>query len=274
MSEKLRQFVAYRSESMGKMPKDIAAAALAWRIEETCLNAWPALREIVLDGWLVRLSDGLSRRNNSANPLSARSTIGDATIAETVAFYRRHERPAIFRVPSIAAPAADKALDKAGFAAEAETCVLHGDMAGLDATEDPSVTLLARADRQWFQAMSALQGHKPEEAHTYRRVIGAISVPAAFVAIPGEDGKLVALAYGVIHNGLLCYESVVTDSRQRRRGHARKIVTTLAGWAKAQGATGACLQVVAENAPARALYEQIGLGSEVYRYHYRRAAAD
>jgi GNAT superfamily N-acetyltransferase len=256
---------------MGKMAKTSADASLAWRVEETCLNAWPALREIVLDGWLVRFSEGLSRRNNSANPLSARSAISETAIAETAAFYRRHERPAIFRVPSIAAPAADKALAKAGFTAEAKTCVLHGAIEGLDATTDPAVTLLPRADRVWFQAMAALQGHTPEEAHTYRRIIGAISVPAVFAAIPGEDGRLVALAYGIIHSGMLCYESVVTDARQRRRGHARKIVTTLAGWAKAQGATDACLQVVAENTPAHALYDQIGLTGEVYRYHYRRA---
>ncbi len=255
------------------MPKTSVAAPLAWRVEEACLNAWPALREIVLDGWLVRFSEGLSRRNNSANPLSARSTISEAVIGETIAFYRRHDRPTIFRVPSIAAPAADKALAKAGFTEEAETCVLHGAMDRLDATSDPSVTLLPRADRTWFQAMSAAQGHTAEQAHTYRRIIGAISVPAAFAAIRGEDGRLLALAYGVIHGGMLCYESVITDARQRRRGHARKIVTTLAGWAKAQGAADACLQVVAENAPARALYDQIGLTSEVYRYHYRRAPA-
>jgi GNAT superfamily N-acetyltransferase len=149
--------------------------------------------------------------------------------------------------------------------------VLYGPIDALDTATDPAVTLLPRADRVWFQAMSALQGHTQEQAHTYRRIIGAISVPAAFAALPGEDGRLVALAYGIIHNGMLCYESVVTDARQRRRGHARKIVTTLAGWAKSQGATGACLQVVAENTPARALYDQIGLASELYRYHYRRA---
>src|SRR6185437_5672653 len=169
---------------MGKMPEDNVVDALAWRVEETCLNAWPALREIVLDGWLVRFGEGLSRRNNSANPLSARSTIDETGIAEAVAFYRRHDQPAIFRVPSIAAPAADEVLAQAGFAAEAETCVLHGSIDGLDATINPSVALLARADKQWFQAMAALQGHKPEQAHTYRRIIGAISVPAAFAAIP------------------------------------------------------------------------------------------
>jgi N-acetylglutamate synthase len=42
---------------------------LAWLIEETCFNAFPSLKQIVMRGWLLRFSEGLSRRGNSANPL-------------------------------------------------------------------------------------------------------------------------------------------------------------------------------------------------------------
>jgi ribosomal protein S18 acetylase RimI-like enzyme len=78
------------------------------------------------------------------------------------------------------------------------------------------------------------------------------------------------LAYGAIHNKLLCYESVVTDGRRRGRGYGRRIITALAAWAKENGADGACLEVEAGNIPARSLYEAIGLKSELYRYHYWR----
>ena len=40
-----------------------------WRIEETCFNAFPSLKQVILDGWLLRFSKGVSRRANSANPL-------------------------------------------------------------------------------------------------------------------------------------------------------------------------------------------------------------
>ena len=81
------------------------------------------------------------------------------------------------------------------------------------------------------------------------------------------------MAYAALHNGLLCYESVITDSRRRRRGYGRRIITALAAWGKDQGARGACLEVEASNTPARALYAALGLKRELYRYHYRREPA-
>ena len=35
---------------------------LAWRIEEACWNAFPSLRQVLLGNWLMRFSEGLTRR--------------------------------------------------------------------------------------------------------------------------------------------------------------------------------------------------------------------
>ena len=102
--------------------------------------------------------------------------------------------------------------------------------------------------------MGALQNHTPEQRRLYRRIVGAIAIPAAFAALAVE-GEFVALAYGAIHDRLLCYESVVTNPRRQRRGYARRVVTSLAAWAKDQGAEGACLEVEAHNTGALALYD-------------------
>jgi ribosomal protein S18 acetylase RimI-like enzyme len=61
---------------------------------------------------------------------------------------------------------------------------------------------------------------------------------------------------------------VVTDPLKRRLGLARRIVQSLAAWGRDVGATGACLEVESVNRPALALYDRIGLSTEVYRYHY------
>ena len=243
-----------------------AEAELAWRVEETCLNAWPALREMLLDGWLLRFSEGLTRRANSANPLRP---VAQADIRGCEALYRRLRLPTIFRVLSLLDPAVDNRLAAAGYTREGESCVLYGATDEIETTPDQDVELLPEATPRWFATMAALQQHTKEQAATYRGIVGQVAIPTAFATLSAA-GEAVALAYGAIHGGFLCYESVVTDSRQRRQGYGRRIITALAAWAKEEGARGACLEVEAGNAAARALYDAIGLKTELYRYHYRR----
>lgn len=242
--------------------------ALEWRVEEACLNAWPALREVLLDGWVLRFSEGLTRRGNSANPLGPVSEV-DLRACETL--YRRLGLPTIIRVLSLIDPSVDGRLAKAGYTGEGESCVLYGPIEDIEAARDPDVGLLDEPTPEWFGAMAVLQNHSSDQAATYRRIVGQLAIPAAFAAL-SDEGGIVALAYGALHNGLLCYESVITDRLRRRRGWGRRIIKALAAWARDQGAVGVCLEVEAHNAPARALYDAIGLKTELYRYHYRREA--
>ena len=247
----------------------MTAAGLEWRVEETCLNAWPALRQVLLDGWVLRFSEGLTRRANSANPLRGPRATGNGLIAACEALYHRRQLPTIFRLPSIIDPDLDERLGALGYGLEGESCVRYGDLTAVEATSDPDVLLLPRPSREWFAAMVALQNHGAEPRRTYRRIVGAIAIPAAFAAL-AADGTFVALAYGAIHDRLLCYESVVTNPRRQRRGYARRVIASLAAWAKEQGAAGACLEVETHNTAALALYDAVGLETELYRYHYRR----
>jgi GNAT superfamily N-acetyltransferase len=248
----------------------MAEPTLEWRVEETCLNAWPALREVLLDGWVLRFSDGLTRRSNSANPLRP---VSHADLRACEELFRRLGLPTIFRVLSLIDPLVDERLAEAGYAGEGESCVLYAPIDDIAAARDPDVKLLDQATPKWFDAMATLQNHSSEQAATYRRIVGQLAIPAAFAALSDEGGT-VALAYGALHNGLLCYESVITDNRRRRQGSGRRIVSALTAWAREQGAVGACLEVEAHNAPARALYDAIGLKWELYRYHYRREPAN
>ena len=242
---------------------------LAWRVELTCLNAWPALRQVLLGGWVLRFSGGLTRRANSANPLGVRGPDADGLIASCEALYRYHHLSTIFRLPSIIDPGIDARLAAQGYSGEGLSLVLHADIGALAAMRDPDVQLLSRPTPQWFAAMAQLQRHTKKQAGLYRRIVGSLAIPAAFAICADEPG-IAALAYGAIHDGLICYESVVTDPGRQRRGYARRVIGSLAAWASDQGARGACLEVEAANAPARALYEGLGF-KELYRYHYRRA---
>ena len=251
---------------------DVASeAALAWRVETVCLNAFPSLQQVILDGWLLRFSKGVSRRANSANPLCADRAPVESVIDPIEQLYRRQGRPTIFRVPSFLG-VIDQPLVVRGYRSEGETCVLYGAIDAVAAAADPNVELSPEPGAEWLAAMAALQQHGDAHRDIYRRIVQAIAVPAAFAGLR-IDGRLVALAYGAVSGGLLCYESVITDPARRRQGLAWRVVAGLAAWGRDEGAGGVCLQVEAGNAPARTLYDRFGLTTELYHYHYWRQPA-
>jgi len=242
---------------------------LGWRVEETCFNAFPSLKQVLLGDWLLRFSKGVSRRGNSVNPLRPACSDAPEVIPLCESIYQAQRQPTIFRVPSLVDPALDRELAARGYTAEGETCVLYGDLARLQGAADPQVQLLTAPIPEWLGAMVTLQGYGPAQREVYERVVGAIAVPVRF-ALLESDGAPAALAFGALHDGLLCYESVITAPAQRRRGLSRRVIATLAAWARDSGATGACLQVQSDNTPARVLYDAFGLTRELHRYHYRR----
>ncbi|HEY1261047.1 MAG TPA: GNAT family N-acetyltransferase [Stellaceae bacterium] len=250
---------------------DSAAARLAWRVEEAELNAYPPVRQVWLSGWLVRFSEGGPRRgSNSASPLLPDCDASDRLINTVTALYRRRGSAPLFRVPSIIPAEIDERLAACGWSREGDSCVLYGEMRAMAAETDRCVRLSPAPSTAWFAAMAQLQGRTREQSAVYRRNITAIALPSAFAAL-AIDGRPAALAYAVVHDGLLCYQSVITARDYRRRGLARRIVAALAAWGGENGAMAACLQVEAGNAPARALYAGCGMTLEISRYHYRRS---
>lgn len=251
----------------------MSLAALAWRAERACRNAWPAPRLVWFEDWLLHFGDGFTRRANSANPLRPDYRGSETLVPACETLYHAQDMPAIFRLPSMIDAALDRRLAAQGYTREGESLVLYGDIDGIETVPDTAVRLSPRPTAGWFAAMAALQGHRRAQSRSYRRVVSGLAVPAAFALLTVE-GEPAALAYGALSDRLLCLESVVADPCRRRRGFARRIVASLAAWVRDQGAAGICLEVEAANQPALALYQGLGFKTELYRYHYRREPPD
>jgi N-acetylglutamate synthase len=250
-------------------------AHLINRVREACLNGWPALRELVYDGWLIRLADGHTRRTNSVNLLAQGALPLDRKIRYCEAVYASQRLPTIFCIPTGADPALSRALDRRGYGPpEDESCVLFADLAETLPRPAGDIVLDEGFPMQaWLDTLARLHDQSEPTRDTHRKILRSLAVPAAFAAVRLDDGRLGALAFGAVHDGLVCVNSVVTDPAFRRQGLARKAVAAVLKWAQERcGATGACLAVVADNAPARALYRRLGFDREISRYHYRRRA--
>ncbi|MCJ2034550.1 GNAT family N-acetyltransferase [Methylobacterium sp. J-068] len=242
---------------------------LAWAVEEACLNARPAPVQVSLGGWLLRAAGGPTRRTNSLNPLRGPRDDPAAVIAAAEPICRGLGRPLIVRVPDLA-PEMDALLDRLGYRAEGETATLFADFAGFGARPPDDVGVAPDPDPSWFAAQAACEGVTDEIAlRTYRASLGCLILPRLFVHRIAA-GRTVGVAYGAVHRRLLVLESVATHPEHRRSGHAAALVAALMIWARGQGAEGACLQVVAGNHPARALYAGLGFTRTLHGYRYRR----
>lgn len=246
---------------------------LSWRAEEACMAAWPAPRELLLEGWLLRAAGGGHRRPNSVNPIRGGARDPSAVLPAAEAIYGALGQTPMFRVLSFVEET-DPVLTRAGYEAEGETVTLFGEIGGFRVpAESPAglapTELAVVPGAEWLQARADLSGIDAAESQIYEAMLNSLLLPRAFAATR-EDGRIAALAYGVVCNGLGVIESVVTDEAKRQRGYARQTVGRLLQWARDEGASGVCLQVVADNAPALGLYRALGFGQELHRYHYRR----
>ncbi len=248
-------------------PADVRA------LEEACLNAWPGLRERLLDGWLLRFGDGFTRRANSVQPIHAGRLDAADKRARCEAAYAALGQRCIFKItPLVQPPELDALLAQAGYRREAETSVqVLEPLAG--AAADPACALLNPLAEAWQAAFTRMDATPAEHRAALRAILAHIAVPhvAALCSAGsagGAGGAAVACGRAVRDESRVGLFDIATDAAQRRQGHAARLIAHLLEWGRAQGATRAYLQVEVDNAPARALYERLGF-REVYRYWYR-----
>ncbi len=75
-------------------------------IEELSMNAWPALRTLHYDGWVLRFTEGYTKRANSVYPLYSSEIDVDEKIEFCESFYQDLGLPAIFKMTAASVPAA------------------------------------------------------------------------------------------------------------------------------------------------------------------------
>ncbi|WP_037447877.1 GNAT family N-acetyltransferase [Skermanella stibiiresistens] len=234
-------------------------------LEERAFNAWPALRSVLSDGWLMRFSEGLTKRANSVNAVRPTGMFRD-TLALAEDLYARQRTPVIFRLSPLAGDEPDDVLHRIGYRRLDETMVMTAPVPG-DARRDPAVTITAAPTPAWSEGFAAANGITPTMRNVHDRMLGSILMPAAFATV-FEGGRPLAYGLAVAERGMVGLFDIVTVPEARRRGAGRLLVSSLLDWGRAHHAERAYLQVTATNERALGLYESAGF-REVYRYHYR-----
>lgn len=240
-----------------------------WQVEAACRDAWPARKERAIGAWLFRHSGGTTRRTNSLNPIAANPHDPLSMLDAARDFYAPRATPPLFRVPSFLPETATR-LERHGYRPEGQTATIGCDLGPTAHRMDPAVELHSAPNAAWIEAKRRLTPSGASQQRAFEDMLSRIAAPARFASL-SVDGRPRCVAYGVIAHGILVLEAVVTAPEDRRRGLSRRVVASLMAWAREAGTERACLQVVADNLPARRLYRRVGFDQELYRYAYYRA---
>lgn len=96
----------------------------------------------------------------------------------------------------------------------------------------------------------------------------AIPKDTLAASITNEDGQIVAIGLGILDRSYMGIYAIHVHPHYRGRKYARSVCTALLNRGKELGMTGAYLQVVEGNTPAKRLYLSLGF-EDFYSYWFR-----
>lgn len=235
-------------------------------LDAVAARSWPATETAALGGWTLRAAGGFTRRANSVLALGDPGVPLDEALARVREWYAARGLTPYVQLSDSSPYVAG--LDARGWAREADTVVRTAPLAPLAELPDTAegagggpVALSRTPDAGWLAAYHRT-GDLAEAA--LRVVTGGPSV--WFATAPGAIGR------AVVDGRWVLFGAVEVAPEHRRKGLATAVMGALARQAVREGATAAYLQVEADNAAGRALYDRLGFADH-HRYHYRRPAA-
>ncbi|GAA4923216.1 acetyltransferase (GNAT) family protein [Stackebrandtia albiflava] len=257
--------IALRSVVAGKpIPAKPVAFSDIVRIETACAAAWPAVERHRDGGWLLRASQGWTRRGNSVLVLGEPESDPATAVREVGDWYAARGLRAGFCVPMPLSRRFDRELDRLGWEWEAPVVAMTCPVAELTAPDNPAVEIAATPAAEWLTIAYGSPEDLPEAAVRVLTDGGH----RGFATVRGADSDVAAVGRVAVEDGVALFSSIKVTPAHRRRGLGRAVMIALAEWAAAHGATTACVQVERDNDAALAMYARLGFVRH-HEYHYR-----
>ncbi|KZE80010.1 hypothetical protein AV654_13485 [Paenibacillus elgii] len=249
-------------------------------LERLALRTWPAQLEQPCEGWILRASDGVTKRANSVWTVdgSEQWTGDEKVIDEAEAFYSSHRLTPRFHISEASPSGLDDCLERRGYIKEVPCLFMTTDVGQAIWRTEPVDGNSLRAvvqpshDDSWLEHFLAMEGFAPELLEFYDNLFTRIEAPTAYVSIMERD-QCVGMGTAIAEDGWSGFINIVVHPQLRGQGIGKRIVHELARWSRNQGADRLYLQVVADNAPAIRLYSGAGY-EKLFAYHYRTKPMD
>lgn len=221
------------------------------------------------DGWVLRFSEGYTKRANSINPLYPSFIDPAEKIATCESIYQDRGLPVIFKLTGDARQRElENLLIEKGYEKIDATAVMTLPLRSFDGAVSASLDLEATFTEAWKDGFIRCNAINATYQSVLKKMLGNI-LGRKIIASKTVDGAMVACGFGVMERGYVGLFDIVVDIAYRGKGIGKDIVQGILAEAKRDGADTAYLQVLKGNAVAENLYAALGF-RERYRYWYRK----
>lgn len=239
------------------------------KIEKLSINAWPALQTSFYDGWVLRFSQGYTKRANSINPIYS-STIDINTklkICEKI--YFAMGLPVVYKLTETSYPSnIDDILEADGYDKVDKTSVLTLILADFNNNKIKGLEIEFEFSQDWIDSFAACSNCNEQlTLDVMAKMLKNISGNKICVKM-NVNNEIVACGFGVIEDNYVGIFDIIVKPGKRGKGYGKTIMTGILGEAQNQKVEIAYLQVVVGNSIAENLYSKLGF-KEVYQYWYR-----
>lgn len=245
--------------------------ALVRTLEERLFNAWPAMQTVYVDGWLLRMAGGHTKRSNAASPFYPSTITGSELIATVKSLYRKAGIEPMVRITPLAGEGIDAAFAEAGWTIYDETDVMVAPLAErvkIEGAPDAAVVLSEEPSQGWIDGAAEAYELADWQREMLGRIVGAIRVETAFATVY-VDRKPLGFGLAVADRGYVGLYDLAVHPAARGSGAGQRMIGSLLHWGRSHGAHTAYLQVRKTNVKAQALYKRLGF-TPAYDYHCRR----
>ena len=234
--------------------------------ERAGLDAWPGI-EVQWDGnWVRRAAGGYTKRANSTQCFDPDDfEDADLRVISACSWMVLRKIKPVFRITPLSSPELNATLEESGWA-EIDHSHFYAMELG-DSEPDGQAEYLPVLDEKFLAVAQKLQRYDDVAMTGMKNLLAVFKVPAVGVVLT-RDGVAVASSIMAVADGVVITGNVVTDPQRRRQGLAAAMMRSGLAWAKREGARYAALNVQANNAAAKALYQSLGYTHQ-YDYHYR-----
>jgi hypothetical protein len=237
-------------------------------IEELNLNNWQPLSTLLYDGWVLRFSNGYTKRANSINPIHYSTYDLNEKIEECEKIYSNKDLLTTFKITPFVKPEnLDDILEEKDYFLIDSTSVQTMDLERIIEPTLHSVKLDANINVEWINHFCRLNNVEEKNKNTMVQMLSNIVTKKCFISLYYQ-GDVIACGLGVIEREYIGLYDIVTDSNFRNRGFGEQLILNLLKWGKENGAKYSYLAVLLKNDTALRLYSKIGY-SEIYKYWYR-----